>query len=185
MGPRAFSCLGLSLRGSGGACVDPQTRELTVEVSRWWTGLGQGPFPAQRLAPGFSGRGSSEAEREEDLSLWKHPLLIAKSLLVATRWSPPPRPLPPNRCVAGACPPGPIENSAEPISDNHNQTHTLHRPMAPRAKLAHGTFPAGHWSWDHTAMLLTSIKSFLRCQLSSKASGVSLPVPPLRCPFSV
>lgn len=87
VGPQAFSCLGLSLRGSGGACVDPQTRELTVEISRWWTGLGQGPFAAQRLAPGVSGRGSSEAEREEDLSLWKHPLLIVKSLLVATRWS--------------------------------------------------------------------------------------------------
>lgn len=57
--------------------------------------------------------------------------------------------------------------------------------MAPRAKLAHSTFPAGHWSWDHTATMLASIKSFLRCQLSSKASGVSLPGPPLRCPFSV
>lgn len=92
VGPPAFSCLGLSLRGSGGACVDPQTHELTVEISRWWVGLGQGPFPARRLAPGVSGRGSSEAEQEEDLSLWKHPLLIAKSLLVATRWSPTPKP---------------------------------------------------------------------------------------------
>ena len=55
--------------------------------------------------------------------------------------------------------------------------------MAPRAKLAHSNFPAGHWSWDHTATLLTSFKSFLKRQLSSEPSGVSLPVPPLKIPF--
>lgn len=67
--PWTFSCLGLSLRGPGGACVDLQTCELTVEVSRWWAGLGQHAFPARSLASGVSGTGLNEAERKEDLSL--------------------------------------------------------------------------------------------------------------------